>query len=122
MPPNDRTRLLHMRDAAREAVTFASGRSAEDLANDRLLALALVKCIEIVGEAASKVSQVTRSQLDAVPWADIIGMRHRLIHAYFDIDFDRVLDTITADLPPLITSLEAVLGNHGDDAPGPRES
>jgi uncharacterized protein with HEPN domain len=82
MLPNDRTRLLHMLDAAREAVTFAHGRTAADLAQDRLLALALLKCIEIIGEAASKVSSDTRSKLNQIPWIDIVGMRNRLIHAY----------------------------------------
>ncbi len=107
-----------MLDAAREAVTFASGRTAADLAQDRLLALALVKCLEIIGEAASKVSSNTRSKLSQVPWIDIVGMRNRLIHAYFDIDFDRVCDTITADLPPLIASLELALGLPASEAPG----
>jgi uncharacterized protein with HEPN domain len=103
-----------MLDAAREAVTFASGRTAADLAHDRLLALALVKCIEIIGEAASNVSSETRSKLHQIPWVDIIGMRNRLIHAYFDIDFDRVRDTITADIPPLIGSLELALSAHAE--------
>ncbi len=107
MQPNDRIRLLHMLDAAREAISFASGRTAEDLANDRVLALALVKCIEIIGEAATKISVETRGGLDGIAWADIIGMRHRLIHAYFDIDIERVSDTIAADLPPLVARLEA---------------
>ncbi len=72
-------------------------------------ALALLECIEIVGEAASKVSPNTRSVHQDIPWVDIVGMRNRLIHAYFDIDFDRVSDTITTDLPPLISSIEAIL-------------
>jgi uncharacterized protein with HEPN domain len=109
MPPNDRTRLLHMLDAAREAVSFASGRTAVDLAQDRMLALALVKCIEIIGEAASKISSGTRCELQQIPWVDIVGMRNRLIHAYFDIDFDRIYDTITNDMPPLITTLEVAV-------------
>lgn len=110
-----------MLDAARETVSFASGRTAVDLAQDRLLALALVKCIEIIGEAASKVGSETRLELEQIPWVDIVGMRNRLIHAYFDIDFDRVCDTITADLPPLIASLEMVLGKRSTESPGSNE-
>jgi uncharacterized protein with HEPN domain len=79
------------------------------LAQDRVLALVLVKCIEIIGEAASKISPDTRSSHQEIPWTDIVGMRRRLIHAYFDIDFDRVCDTITTDLPPLIADLETIL-------------
>ena len=78
---------------------------------DRVLTLALVKCIEIIGEAASKVGIDTRTSHTEIPWADIVGMRHRLIHAYFDIDFDRVCDTITTDLPPLIAELEEILAD-----------
>ena len=74
-----------------------------------MLALALVKCIEIIGEAASKIDSGIQSSHPDIPWADIVGMRNRLIHAYFDIDFERVCDTIAADLPPLIAKLERIL-------------
>ncbi len=98
-----------MLDAAREAVDFASGCTASELAKNRMLALALMKCIEIIGEAASKITPETRANYLGIPWADIVGMRHRLIHAYFDIDFDRVCDTITTDLPLLIANLDRIL-------------
>ena len=98
-----------MLDAAREAVNFATGRTANDLARDRVLSLALVRCIEIIGEAASKISLDTRAGIEEIPWADVVGMRNRLIHAYFDIDYDRVYDTVTSDLPPLIANLERIL-------------
>ena len=109
MPPSDLVRLQHMLDAAREAVVFGTGRAAADLRKDRVLTLALVKCIEIVGEAASKMTVETRAAHAGIPWTDIVGMRNRLIHAYFDVDVERVCDTITADLPPLITQLEQIL-------------
>jgi uncharacterized protein with HEPN domain len=83
----DRVRLRHMLDASREAIHFGSGKTSADLAQDRLLALALVRCIEIVGEAASKVGSGTRLQIPDLPWSDIVGMRNRLIHAYFDMIF-----------------------------------
>lgn len=109
MPPADRIRLLHMRDAAREAAAFATGYTPADLADDRLRALALIKRIEIIGEAASRVSSDTRSRFPHIPWADIVGTRNRLIHAYFDIDLERVCDTIASDLPSLLKSLESAL-------------
>ena len=71
--------------------------------------LALVKAIEIIGEAAYQVSSETRSQIPEVPWEDIMGMRHRLVHAYFDIDLDVLWSTVQNDLPPLIAVLESVL-------------
>ena len=103
-----------MLDAAREAVSFANGRSRADLDSNRMLALSLVKCIEIVGEAAARISEDTRQQPSQVPWLDIVGMRNRLIHAYFDIDLDRVWDTVESDLPFLITQLEALLSVEPD--------
>ncbi len=61
MPPSDLVRLRHMLDAAREAIRFAGGKTAQDLKSDRVLSLALVKCIEIIGEAATKVTNETRA-------------------------------------------------------------
>ena len=109
MQRDDRIRLQHMLDAANEAASFASGKSRHDLADDRMLALSIVKSIEIIGEAASRVSQETRAQYPAVPWATIVAMRNRLIHVYFDIDLDRVWDTINEDLPFLIAHLQEAL-------------
>jgi uncharacterized protein with HEPN domain len=94
-----------MLDAAREAITFGAGRTRDDLKRDRVLTLALVKCIEIIGEAAAKVTPETQAKYPEIPWIDIIGMRNRLIHAYFDVDTDRVHDTLTNDLPPLVKIL-----------------
>jgi uncharacterized protein with HEPN domain len=109
MPKDDRIRLQHMLDAAKEALSFAKNKSRNDLYADRMLALSIVKSIEIIGEAASTVSKEFREKRKGIPWASIIGMRNRLIHVYFDIDLDRVWDTITDDLPPLITALEKAL-------------
>lgn len=106
----DDARLRHMLDAAREAVAFAVGHNRTDLDTNRMLALSLVKDIEIVGEAASRVSPPTRATLPAIPWSQIVRMRNRLIHAYFNVDLDIVWDVVSHDLPPLIRELEAALG------------
>lgn len=74
-----------------------------------MLALALIKEIEIIGEAAGKVSPDTKKSLPSIPWTDIVGMRNRLIHAYFDIDFDILWDTVNSALGPLILQLEQLL-------------
>jgi uncharacterized protein with HEPN domain len=95
-----------MLDAAEDALRFATGCSRVDLDQDRMLLLALVKCIEIIGEAASRVTRETRDTMPRIPWQDIVGMRNRLIHAYFDVDHDRVWDTIEQDLPPLVDALK----------------
>ena len=109
MRKDDLIRLKHMLDAAKEAGSFVSGKKRSDLDANRQLTLALVKDIEIIGEAASKVSQETKTNYPAIPWLDIVNMRNRLIHAYFDIDLEIVWDTVTKDLPPLMTEIGKIV-------------
>ena len=109
MPKDDFIRLQHMIDAAKEALSFALNKTRKDLLSDRMLALSIVKSIEIIGEAASTVSKEFRERHKEIPWASIVAMRNRLIHVYFEIDLDRVWDTLTDDLPLLIASLEKVV-------------
>ena len=98
MRRDDDIRLRHMLDAAREAVAFARGRTRADLDKDRQLVLALVKDVEIVGEAATQVTEPARQRLAQIPWERIVGMRNRLVHAYFDINLDIVWNTVTGRL------------------------
>ncbi|MCD6155006.1 MAG: DUF86 domain-containing protein [Candidatus Verstraetearchaeota archaeon] len=109
MRKSDAIRLRHMLDAVEEAMGFAQGRTRQDLEHDRMLVLALMKDIEIIGEAAYQVTQETRQSLPEIPWEDIIGMRHRLVHAYFDINLDVLWATVQEDLPALLTILRKVL-------------
>lgn len=112
MYKDDNVRLRHMRDAARQAIGFAANRKRTDLDSDMMLVFALVKAIEIVGEAANQITNPTRERYSGIAWADIIGMRHRLIHAYFDINLDILWQTVQQDLPPLIAELDSVLGEN----------
>lgn len=105
----DALRLRDMHDAAVEAIGMASSSSREDLELDRKLSLALVKLIEIIGEAAANMTGETREGLPDVPWRNIIGMRNRLIHAYFDVDLDTVWETVKSNLPPLVQALSPVV-------------
>lgn len=94
MRSEDEIRLRHMLDAALEAANFFEEKDRKSLSKNRMLLLATVKEHEIIGEAAAKVSKETKALNPDIPWPDIIGMRHRLIHAYFDIDlslFGRLL-------------------------------
>lgn len=95
-----------MLDSAREAQSFVQGRTRHDLDTDRMVTLALVKCIEIIGEAASAVSATTTQRLSSIPWRNIIGMRNRLVHDYTRIDLDILWTVATLDLPALISELE----------------
>jgi uncharacterized protein with HEPN domain len=67
----------------------------------------------MIGEAASKLTKQSRDQCPEIPWSSIVAMRNRLIHVYYDVDLDRVWDTITDDPPPLITALEKILPPEG---------
>ena len=98
-----------MLDAAREAMSFAAGKDRGCLNTDRMLVLSLTKDIEIIGEAASKVSEETRNDCPDIPWSDVISMRNHLIHAYFDIDLDVLWSTIANDVPSLISALEKIV-------------
>ncbi len=110
MPRRNRTLpLRHMLDHAREAVVLAQGKSRADLDRDRLLELALVRLLEIVGEAASRVSDEDSAKYHEIPWPQIIGLRNRLIHGYDAVDLDILWQIIEHDLPPLITALETIL-------------
>lgn len=105
----DAVRLNHMLDAAKEARSFVKDATRASLDVDRKLTLALIRCVEVVGEAASQVTEQCCEDLPQIPWASIIGMRNRLIHAYFDINLDILWKTATEDLPTLIEELERVL-------------
>jgi uncharacterized protein with HEPN domain len=98
-----------MRDALAEMQEFIRGRSRGDLDEDRMLMLALVKEMEIVGEAANALSDETRELAPDVPWIDVIGMRHRLVHAYHDINLDILWQACQQDVPQLATAVRRML-------------
>ena len=105
----DRDRLEHMLQAARDAILFAHGRTREDLDTDAMLRRALVNCFQVIGEAAAQVSDEGRSRAPALPWPKMVGMRHILVHAYFNIDLDAVWRVVDEHLPTLINERELAL-------------
>jgi uncharacterized protein with HEPN domain len=109
MPTNDLVRVRHILDAARQALAFMRGRSRADLDQDAMLSLALVRLLEIIGEAARGISATTRESHPEIAWSQMAGMRDRLIHGYFDVNLDIVWQTINQDLPPLVAQLERIL-------------
>ena len=102
-------RVRHMLDHAREAVAMVRNRSRTDLDTDRMLNLALVRLMEIVGEAAAWVPAEFQSRYPQVPWRDVADLRNRLIHGYDTINFDILWTIIRDDLPPLVEQLEAII-------------
>jgi uncharacterized protein with HEPN domain len=98
-----------MVEAAETAARFIAGRTRAELDGDVMLLFALVRAVEIVGEAAAKVTPATRAALPGVTWPLIVGMRNRLVHAYFDTDRGILWTTVTQALPALLPALAAVL-------------
>ena len=108
-PERDRLRLLDMRDAAKKVRRYAAGRTRADINDDDMLASALVREVEVIGEAANHVSEETRALAPDIDWGDIVGMRNNLVHAYWKINYDVLWDAITNKLPPLITELNRLI-------------
>lgn len=111
MRAEDRIRLLHMVEASQTAMQFVLGRERGDLQTDQMLLFAVVRAIEVLGEAANKVSEDVQIVNSNIPWKAIVGMRNRLIHAYFDVDTDMVWETIQVEIPALLPHLQALLSH-----------
>lgn len=110
MRPRDDTVLLRdMLDYARRAEAALNNRTRTDLDNDAVLAGALERFVEVIGEAASRLSQATRDAAGGFPWHEIIAMRNRLVHGYFAVDFDILWTVVNDDLPELIAALEELV-------------
>lgn len=112
---DDRTLLQDMIDTAQSALVAVSHCGFDALAANHVWTLGLVKCLEIVGEAAARLSGDFKSRHPGVPWTAIIGMRNRLVHAYFDIDYEQVWKALTEELPPLVEQLEAILSSESEN-------
>lgn len=113
---DDASRMRDMIDFACKALRFGQGKSRDDLDRDEVLCLALVRVIEMIGEAASRVTQDTRGRHAEIPWAQIVGMRNRLIHGYDQVDLDLLWQTIQQDLQPLIDQLEKIVSSEQSDS------
>jgi uncharacterized protein with HEPN domain len=108
---DDISRLHHMLEAADDALVFIIGKERSDLDTDKMLVLALVRLLEIIGEAAAGISEEMRSKYPEIAWRQMSAMRNRLIHGYFDVDLNIVWKTLTTELPPLASQIRKVLAN-----------
>lgn len=106
---DDAAYLLDILIAARDARDFVSGLTWKQFEASRLHQNAIIKTIEIIGEAAARVSNETKATHKKIPWAEIIGMRHRLVHGYFEVDLRKVWGTVQHDLPSLIALIEPLV-------------
>ncbi|MBF0627704.1 MAG: DUF86 domain-containing protein [Magnetococcales bacterium] len=105
----DSVRIRHLLDAAIHATQFMAGRSLEDVRSDPMLLFALIRCLEVIGEAAGDLSSGCRANAPSIPWSSMIAMRNRLIHGYFDVDPEIVWRTVMDRLPGLIPQLQDLL-------------
>jgi uncharacterized protein with HEPN domain len=105
--------VRHMRDHAAEAIALLGDQTVDELGHNRMLQLAIVQLIEIVGEAASRVPAGFREANPSIPWRLASDMRNKLIHGYDVIEFAIVFDTVQIDLPPLVEKLDAIINRNG---------
>jgi uncharacterized protein with HEPN domain len=102
----DQIFLLDIRESAKLALSYLSGVSIDEFHDDRQLQDAVIRRLEIIGEAARRLSDETRLMMPDIPWADLIGMRNVMIHEYDDVDLSIVWDTVKTDLEKLIAALK----------------
>lgn len=104
---SDRDRLLDILEAI-DKIGQRISASIDDFADDEMQQVWVIHHLQIIGEAASKLSEGLRSQHSEIPWDKMIGMRHVLVHGYFYVDLDIIWTVIEKDLPPLRQSIEAI--------------
>ena len=111
MENKDLARLKHMLDSTQAILTFAKGKQRASLDKDLLFQSAVLRQLEIIGEAAGRISDKTKKKFSSIPWKELVGLRNRLIHAYFDVDHDVIWKTIREYLPPFHELLQQVVAN-----------
>jgi len=115
MSRRDLVYVGHMLDMARKAVSKTVGVSREAYDTDENLRLALTHLIQVIGEAARQVSREFSNTCPEIPWADIIGMRNKVVHDYLGINEDIVWEVATKDLPRLVAALEPIVPSDHDE-------
>ena len=109
----DRAYLLDILEAAKLAVRYVSGKTLEEFLSDIQCQDAVIRRLEIIGEATRRISEATREAMPELPWSDMVGMRNILIHRYDTVDMNVVWDAVHTDLPPIIAVLEKKLSSEG---------
>ena len=106
---DDLRRIRDMLAYAHKAERLSRGRVRADLDSDELFTLGMLRAVEVIGEAASRVSEQTRKRYPQIPWPQIAGMRNRLVHGYDKVDFEILWKTLTQELGQLIVELEKIV-------------
>jgi uncharacterized protein with HEPN domain len=109
MKKDDTVYLQHILDAILRIETYTHGVSKEEYLQDSLLQDGVVRQLEIIGEASTNLSQEFQDKYSEIPWGQIIGLRNRIVHAYFDINLDVTWDIVHGDIPELKKQIESIL-------------
>lgn len=105
----DKGRIEHMLESIDNLFEFTKGKTFEQFQADKILKFAVIKNIEIIGEAAYKTTNELRDLHQEIEWKDIIGMRHVMVHDYYQISDKEAWLVIKNDLQPLKEKLEVIL-------------
>jgi uncharacterized protein with HEPN domain len=101
--------LLDMLLAARDSRELAASIDKELFETELVHQLAIAKAVELIGEAARRVSEQTRAAHPGIDWVAIVGLRHRIVHDYRNIDLDRLWKIVRDDVPALVAELERIV-------------
>lgn len=113
MPKDDKVYVGHMLDMAQKALLIAGGKGRAEFDRDEVLQLALTHLLQVIGEAAARVSAEFKAAHRGIPWEAIVGMRHKVVHDYLSVDHEIVWDTVTGDLGPLVAQLQKLVPQDG---------
>ena len=109
MLKDDTVYLGHMLDTARKITVRTEGKTQAEFDADEDLRIVTAHLIQTIGEAAGRVSQPLRAAHPEIRWKQIVGIRHRIVHDYMDVDYDVLWEVVARDLPPLIAALENII-------------
>ncbi len=109
MKQNDQKRLNNMLEMSRDALDLAQNKTREDLDRDKQLTLSLLKYLEMIGSAASRISRECQNSCEPIPWDQVTEMKQQVVHTYWDIDRDWIWERMEKDIPALSKALEILL-------------